>query len=187
MGSGKSTVGQTLARQLEYHFFDTDVLIEQASGCPIPEIFATAGEAAFRQLETQVLAELSPYKRLVIATGGGIVLRSENWGYLQHGLVVWLDAPLELLHRRLQQDAQQNPDVRPLLQSDNLWQRLETLLGQRRAYYAQADVRVAVQADETPTQVATLALEEIQKILRPEVLADWEDARRGILKKDDTH
>lgn len=72
MGSGKSTVGQVLAQRLDYRFFDTDTLIERATGQSIPAIFATAGEVAFRQLESQVLAELSPYKRLAIATGAAL-------------------------------------------------------------------------------------------------------------------
>ena len=66
-------------------------------GHTIPEIFAQQGESAFRQLETEVLAELSTYKQLVIATGGGIVLRQENWSYLHHGVVVWLDVPTVVL------------------------------------------------------------------------------------------
>jgi len=158
-----------IAQRLDYRFFDTDTLIEQATGQSIPAIFATAGEVAFRQLESQVLAELSPYKRLAIATGGGIVLRPENWSYLHHGVVVWLDAPVALLHTRLQEDAAHDPGSRPLLDADDLRGRLRDLLDQRQAHYAQADIRVAVQPSATPEEVAQQVLVDISQILRSEV------------------
>jgi shikimate kinase len=162
MGAGKTTVGQILARQLDYRFFDTDDVIEQAAGQPISTIFAEQGEAGFRQLESRVLAELSTYTRLAIATGGGIVLQRENWGFLHHGVVVWLDVPLEELEQRLQTDTQ-----RPLLQEGNLTVRLQTLMEQRRHLYQQADVRVEWRAGNTPEQVADQVLTQIQAILKP--------------------
>jgi len=170
MGSGKSTVGQVLAQRLDYQFFDTDTLIEQVTGQSIPAIFATHGERAFRQLESQVLAELSPYKRLAIATGGGIVLRPENWGYLHHGVVVWLDAPVTLLHTRLQENAAHNPGSRPLLNTDDLRQRLGDLLDQRQAHYTEADIRVTVQPSATPEEVAQRVLEKVaQRVLADDI------------------
>ena len=88
MGVGKTTVAQILAQRLGYRFFDTDTLLEQVAGRTINEIFASEGEAAFRELETKILAELSAYTKIAIATGGGIVLRQQNWSYLHHGLIV---------------------------------------------------------------------------------------------------
>lgn len=163
MGSGKTTVGRLLATDLGYQFFDTDDLIEQLSGQTVTEIFATAGEAEFRRLETQVLAELSAYKKLVIATGGGIVLQSQNWSYLHHGLVIWLDAPVQTLYRRLQGDRS-----RPLLATPEPLLKLQELLAQRQPVYAQADVRVAINESDRPDQVAAQVLVEIPKVLRPE-------------------
>ena len=158
MGAGKTTIGCLLAQHLDYDFFDTDAVIEQAAGQPITQIFAESGEETFRQLETQVLSQLSHHTRLVIATGGGIVLIRENWSYLRHGIVVWLDVPIEQLHQRLQDDTS-----RPLLQdqSTELKEKLQTLSEQRYRLYSQADVRVTVLADETATQVATRILEAI--------------------------
>jgi shikimate kinase len=104
MGAGKSSTGTQLAERLGYRFFDTDVVLEAAIGQTIPSIFEHQGEAAFRELETQVLAELSAYKQLVIATGGGIVTQPMNWSYLHHGVVVWLDVPIALLEQRLTGD-----------------------------------------------------------------------------------
>ncbi|NJO43490.1 MAG: shikimate kinase [Cyanobacteria bacterium CRU_2_1] len=164
MGSGKTTVGEILATQLGYRFFDTDSVIEKVAGRSVAEIFATAGEAEFRQLETQVLAELSAYTKLVIATGGGIVLQRQNWSHLRHGLIIWLDVPVEQLYDRLQGDM-----VRPLLQDADPLQKLTTLLDQRQILYAQADVPVRVEMGESAEQVASRILEEIPKVLKPDI------------------
>ncbi len=158
MGAGKTTIGRLLAQHLSYRFFDTDAVIEQAATQTITQIFAESGEAAFRQLETQVLAQLSPYTQLVIATGGGIVLKRENWSYLRHGVVVWLDVPIEQLHQRLQQDTS-----RPILQDQNanLKEKLQALSDQRQSLYAQADLQITVMPDESPTQIAARVMDAI--------------------------
>lgn len=154
MGAGKSSTGAALARMLGYQFFDTDAVIEAAAGQPIPDLFASQGETAFRQLETEVLAELSAYRRLVIATGGGIVTQQQNWSYLHHGIVVWLDVPLTVLQGRLAGDV-----GRPLLQGQDLETKLTTLLEQRQHLYAQADVRVTVGAGEAVEAIAARILD----------------------------
>lgn len=164
MGAGKSTLGKLLAQELGYRFLDTDAVIEAVAGQPVTEIFATSGEAAFRALETQVLGQAAAYQQMAIATGGGIILQRQNWSYLRHGIVIWLDVPLDQLHTRLQGDS-----TRPILQSVDLQQKLQTLLEQRQHLYAQADVRVVVGAEESPQQLAIRVLEEIQKSLKPEV------------------
>lgn len=167
MGCGKTTVGQHLAKQLNYRFFDTDAVIErvieQAIGQPmsIAQFFAESGEPAFRNLESQVLAQLAGETRSVIATGGGIVLKQENWSYLHHGVVVWLEVPVEQLQQRLAGDT-----TRPLLQTADPVAALRSLLAAREALYAQADVRVACEASTTPEQVADTVIVQIQKILR---------------------
>lgn len=162
MGSGKTTVGRIVAKQLGYRFFDTDKVIEQVTGQSINEIFSQTGEAEFRQVETQVLAELSAYTRLTIATGGGTVLKRDNWSYLHHGIVVWLDVPVAQLYARLRHD-----QTRPLLRSPNPLATLEQLLSDRQSLYAQADLRVTLDQPESPTQVATRVLEAIPPLLKP--------------------
>lgn len=162
MGAGKTSVGSLLAQQLGYRFFDTDVLIEQVTRQSINEIFANSGEDAFRQIESQVLAEISAYTNLTIATGGGIVLRRENWSYLHHGLIVWLDVPVERLISRLADDT-----ARPLLQDPDPAAKLQRLLDQRQRLYAQADLKITVDADETPEQVAKRVIEAIPQVLKP--------------------
>lgn len=164
MGSGKTTVGQLLAQQLGYQFFDTDTVIEQYSQKSIATLFAEIGEAEFRTLETQVLAELAAYTRLAIATGGGIVLRRENWSYLRHGVIVWLDVPLDEIQQRLQADT-----TRPLLQDTDLPNRLKELMAQRRSLYAQADVHVVCAPKATPEQIAQQVLEQITQVIEPEI------------------
>lgn len=161
MGTGKTTVGGVLATKLGYRFVDTDEIITQLTQQSISQVFATSGESAFRQLETQVLAGVCAYTNLAIATGGGIVLRRENWSYLHHGLIVWLDAPTELLFARLSAD-----ETRPLLQAYNLRTQLETILEQRQPLYSQADLRVVVTPEETPEQIATRILEAIPQVLK---------------------
>ncbi|NEP08654.1 MULTISPECIES: shikimate kinase [Okeania] len=165
MGAGKTTVGELLSQNLGYRFLDTDNLISQVAGKSINEIFADDGEAAFRQLETNVLAQVSSYKNLTIATGGGIVLNHFNWSYLQHGIVVWLDAPIEVLHSRLQGD-----QTRPLLQDRDPLGKLQALLEERRPLYANADVHIHVEPKSTPEQLTMLVLAEVKKVVKSSVL-----------------
>lgn len=163
MGAGKSTVGQLLAQHLEYRFFDTDILIERVKQQSITEIFQQEGEASFRALETQVLAELSACTRSVIATGGGIVLARQNWSYLQEGLVIWLDVPVAELAQRLQADTS-----RPLLTNGtNPIARLEGLLAQRSSLYAQADLHITITPPAPPAAIAAQVLAQIPTALKP--------------------
>ena len=161
MGTGKTTVGQRLAKELGYRFFDTDVLIERVAQKSINELFAENGEAFFRDLESQVLGEVSACTRSVIATGGGAVLRPVNWGYLRHGLIIWLDAPISLLVERLAED-----NTRPLLKMDNLSLKLETLLAERKSLYQEADLQIAIAKNENPEQIVSKILEQIPNILK---------------------
>ncbi|MFM9101013.1 MAG: shikimate kinase [Cyanobium sp.] len=161
MGAGKSAVGRPLADALGYRFVDADTVLEGAAGRTIPEIFASDGEAQFRQLETAVLGQISGWHSLVVATGGGVVTRPVNWGHMRQGVVVWLDAPAEQLLARLGSD----PTPRPLLQADDPASRLRQLLAERQPLYAQADLHVC-QRQEQPPQVAQLVLEALPGILR---------------------
>ena len=161
MGAGKSAAGRPLAEALGYRFLDADTALEQVAGRSIPEIFANDGEAGFRALETAVLAQITGWHSLVVATGGGVVTRPENWGHLRQGLVVWLDAPGDVLLERLASD----PTPRPLMQAADPEAQLQALLAQRRPLYGQADLRV-LQSGERPEQVAARVLEAIPSVLR---------------------
>ncbi len=161
MGAGKTTVGQLIAKHLGYGFLDTDQVIVQAAGKSINQIFAEDGETAFRQLESKVLSEICAYTKLTIATGGGIIMNSLNWSYLHHGLIVWLDAPVELLYQRLLNDTS-----RPLLQDTDPLGKLRSLLEQRQPLYAQADLRITLNEGETPEEIALRAIDLIPSVLK---------------------
>lgn len=97
-GCGKTTVGRLLARHLDRPFFDADAEIVKRLGCEIPAFFARAGEAAFRKVESEVLAELGKRSGCVIATGGGCVTREENYTLLhQNGVIFWRKRALDAL------------------------------------------------------------------------------------------
>jgi shikimate kinase len=166
MGSGKSTAGRHLAELLGYRFLDADSSIEQVAGRSISELFASEGEAGFRDLEAAVLNQIASWHSLVVATGGGVVTRPENWGQMQQGVVIWLDAPDALLLERLSAD----PTPRPLMQSEDPGQRLAELMGQRRPLYAQADLHI-VQDGRAPDQVAEQILEALPGVLKERTAA----------------
>lgn len=162
MGAGKSTLGTVMAEKLGYRFFDTDTLIEQVAHQTIPEIFQSSGEAAFRSVESQVLGQLSPYTRLVVSTGGGIVLEQQNWWHLRQGVVVWLDVPLPELERRLQGNKN-----RPLLQREDWQQHLANLLDSRRRRYAEADIHLTVLSDESIEETSDRLIERLKDRILP--------------------
>jgi shikimate kinase len=166
MGCGKSTVGHLLATKVGYRFLDTDHLVEQVSQQSVASIFAMAGEEEFRAIESKVLSEVSAYTRLIVATGGGLVLRQENWGYLRQGLIVWLDVAADVLWERLAQDRS-----RPLLQAADPQTTLREILALRQPRYAEADLRIVVAADQSPAEVANNILEQIPSVLKSRSLA----------------
>lgn len=140
---GKTTIGRKLARHYGRPFVDLDHVIEQHIGCRIAEYFERMGEAAFRDVESRVLAEqLQGSEPLVISTGGGIVLRPENRAALrQHSHAIYLSAPPEMLLQRVRQDR-----TRPLLQVADPLQRLRELHAQRQQLYQDtADCTVHVE------------------------------------------
>lgn len=139
MGSGKTTLGRILARRLERDFVDTDHEIEARTGVGIPTIFEIEGEEGFRKREASIIRELSGRQSLVVATGGGAVLREENRDNLRaSGFVVYLDVPPLVLWERTRNDRN-----RPLLKVNDPLRRLQELYAQRDGFYRQvADVVV---------------------------------------------
>ena len=161
MGSGKTSTGRPLAKRLGYGFVDADAVIEQVAGCTIPDIFERDGEDGFRSIESQVLNAISQRHSLVVATGGGVVTKPENWGQLHSGIVVWLDVDRGQLLARLQADS----TLRPLLQQPNPEAALDTLIQQRRPLYGEADLTVVIN-DETPEAVADGILQLLPGLLK---------------------
>lgn len=130
-GSGKSTVGRHLARRLHLPFVDADHAIEERLGCSIREYFEREGEARFRDVEEEVLDELTQHHRGVLSTGGGAVLRLANRRHLrERGQVVYLKSSPDELFRRLRHDVN-----RPLLQVADPLSRLRDLYAVRDPLY----------------------------------------------------
>ena len=132
MGSGKTTVGRRLADELGCDFFDSDHEIIDKTGVSIEHIFDIEGEKGFRNRETQMLSELSQKTGAVIATGGGIVLRSENRALLQQsGIVVYLASSIEQLLQRTSKSKN-----RPILEKSlDREKTIRDILSAREAYY----------------------------------------------------
>ena len=131
MGSGKSTIGNIIAKRLHREFQDSDHYIENRTGVDIARIFDIEGEEGFRDRESSALRELLSQNNRVIATGGGSVLRKENQQLLkQKGFIVFLDTSVNQQMQRLARDKK-----RPLLQTENPRARLEALLKERRPIY----------------------------------------------------
>jgi shikimate kinase len=138
MGAGKSTVGRLAAEELQFHFVDTDHLIESRVGLSISDIFAQQGEAAFRQYEKEQVAELSARVGLVISAGGGLVLDPANMTSLKtHSLVACLWASPEAIWERVR-----NQSHRPLLQAPDPLAKIREMLATRGPAYRQADVLI---------------------------------------------
>ena len=158
MGTGKTTVGKELARSLGYGYFDTDALIEQITKQKVHEIFEEDGEAAFRETESAILAEVASYKRVVVSTGGGIVTQRNNWMHLHNGVTVCLQGNHRTLARRVHKDG---IGARPLLkeclsaeekdeeaQISNIEEKIQSLWQERGKMYAECDIAVSVNGEE---------------------------------------
>ena len=131
MGAGKTSVGRLLAKRFGKTFYDCDHEIERRTGVKIPVIFEIEGEAGFRLREAAVLRELAALNDIVLATGGGAILRDDNREVLkQNGTVVYLRASLEDLLQRTRHDRN-----RPLLRTPDPRAKLEELFAQRDPLY----------------------------------------------------
>lgn len=115
-GSGKSTLGKRLAKELGYNYVDTDNLIEKEAMMFIDEIFSSYGEEYFRSLEKNILTSLKDKDNLVISTGGGIIKDKKN-KELMSGKVIYLDVPLDILDERLSK----SKTIRPLLETYTIY------------------------------------------------------------------
>ncbi|WP_309731176.1 shikimate kinase [Chamaesiphon sp. OTE_75_metabat_556] len=159
-GSGKSTVSPRLAEHLGYRFVDTDTAIEQLVGQSVAEIFQTSGEPEFRQLETKVLAEISANTRLVVATGGGMAMKLDNWSHLHQGLVVWLNVSVDVLVERLT-----GGNISPILNTPgDLRTKLQQILAERRDRYAEADIHIPITSNLPPTEIVEQIIDRLNSI-----------------------
>jgi shikimate kinase len=138
MGAGKSTIGRRLAARLNLPFVDADHEIEAAAGKSIPDIFADHGEPHFRDGEARVIARLLQNGPIVLATGGGAILREETRQLIKaRGVSIWLKADADVVSRRVRRRSN-----RPLLQTDDQDETVMRLIAEREPLYAQADIHV---------------------------------------------
>jgi shikimate kinase len=150
MGTGKSTVGRRLARSLRRQFVDTDREVERRSGMSIADLFALGGETAFRDIEADVVLDLSRRRGSVIATGGGTLLRPANRAALGDSIIIALTATPEAILSR----TRRHP--RPLLRGADPLARIRALLLEREAVYANADLTIDTSALSTDEVAAAI-------------------------------
>lgn len=160
MGAGKSTIGRLLAKELRLPFKDSDKEIEARTGADIPWIFDVEGEQGFREREQAVIAELCEQGDMVLATGGGVVMRPENRAALRSGgCVVYLHASVEQQIHRTAKDRN-----RPLLRTADPARVLADLLALRDPLYREV-ADVIVETDERPPRmVVQQIIERIQAL-----------------------
>ncbi len=158
MGAGKSTIGRSLAKKLKKEFYDSDRVIEERTGVDIATIFEIEGEEGFRNREAQVIEELCKLDNIVLATGGGSVLREENRDNMKNfGNVVYLSTTAELLYSRIRHDKS-----RPLMQTSNPLDTLKNLLKDREPFYKEVSDLVIT----TGRQKAMLIVKRVEEALK---------------------
>ena len=160
-GSGKTTVGSLLSSALGVHFFDSDQVIEAKSGKTVPEIFTNDGEAAFRKLEAETVAELLQNDNEVIALGGGSLLNEQTRSLVKGNTVIWLTATLAQTVNRV--GLARN---RPLLLG-NVRGQLSTLMQDREPLYEEVASFKIDTTDLLPNQVVETILAQL-KVGEPE-------------------
>lgn len=161
MGVGKTTIGKQVAKALHRPFYDSDKVIEDSAGTNIPTIFEYEGEEGFRLREQQIIEQLTAMRGIVMATGGGSILRPENRDALKSsGFIVYLQCSIDRILFRTRHDTQ-----RPLLRTENPRQRLQSLLVQREPLYLEcADFKIDSGALPGKTVVKTI-LQQYQAAL----------------------
>jgi shikimate kinase len=142
MGSGKSTMGRTLAKKLGWTFVDIDKRIEARAGMTIPEIFSVHGEEWFRNVESEVLRSFGSLSSAVISTGGGAPCHGDNMDFmLETGLTIYLKMSAEQLKRRLADSSGERPLLKGLT-GDKLLEYIKNKLAEREKWYGRAAITV---------------------------------------------
>ncbi len=160
MGSGKTTVGRMLAKQLGKTFVDCDEEIQKRTGVSITHIFDVEGEAGFRKRETAVIHELVQLSNIVLATGGGAVLGAENRADLaNNGLVIYLKGSAHDLWHRTRHDRN-----RPLLQTDDPLGRLKELYKQRDPLYSEIADLVVLSGKQSAQHLVMKLQHELEQL-----------------------
>lgn len=158
MGTGKSTVGRRLAKRIGYRFVDTDFAIEEVTGLTVEQIFAKHGVKRFRGEEALLVSKLANKEKLVVATGGGLVMDHHNVEKLRaNGVLICLQAAAETICKRVK-----NKRTRPLLAKGDLREKVHRLLEERKLAYAAADFVVNTDHYE-PEQIVNIIFQYLQE------------------------
>ena len=138
-GSGKSSVGKKLAKNLSYNFLDTDRIIEKTTSLSIDETISTKGEKEFRSIETQVLSKIDFSQNNVISTGGGLPTEKDNIRIMKNnGSIIWLKASIDSIFDRLKN----SKEIRPLIGNHIEKENIESLYNSRQSVYNIADFSI---------------------------------------------
>jgi len=157
MGTGKTTIGRQLAKNLSVSFYDSDHEIEKRTGVKISIIFEIEGEEGFRRRETQILNELSQMNNIVLSTGGGAVTKAENRKTLKNnGHIIYLKSSPEILFKRTADDKN-----RPLLQTDNRLIQIRKILAEREPIYIEMADEIIDSEKKSSKQIIQKILEQI--------------------------
>ncbi len=149
MGSGKTCIGELLAKLLNMSFVDTDEQIIKSEKTSINQIFAQKGETYFREIETATLKNVLNFNNQIISTGGGIIKSDENLSLLKEKSVVfYLKASPDILFERIK-----NNKERPLLNVENMKDKIKTILQERISQYEKAQY-IIVTDDKSPIEIA---------------------------------
>ncbi|MCR9107009.1 MAG: shikimate kinase AroK [Gammaproteobacteria bacterium] len=160
MGAGKTTIGKHLAQHLKLRFVDSDGEIEARTGADIPWIFDVEGEEGFRDREQQVIEEMTEWEGVVLATGGGVVMRAENRRVLAaRGFVIYLYASIDEQVRRTSKDRR-----RPLLQEGDPEQTLRELMAFRDPLYREIADHIIETDQCSPRTVAQRLVKELSEL-----------------------
>lgn len=192
MASGKTRIGRLLAKHLKLSYVDSDALIVQWAGKSIAEIFEQEGEAKFRELEKEIIKEISQKKGLVVSLGGGAITKSENVQVVKNtGILICMRAEPEVLCERIGRN-----DNRPLmagLEPEERLEKIKTMLAEREKYYALADFSIDSSEDPPETRVIPQILDALMLWENLAVRVNLEQGQsypifigRGILKHANT-
>ncbi|MBR5271181.1 MAG: shikimate kinase [Clostridia bacterium] len=157
MATGKSQIGLCLSQRTGYKLIDTDKLIEKKENMSVNEIFANHGESYFRQVEADIIKEVSKLENTIISTGGGVVLNKENIANLRKsGVIVNLSCDFKVIEDRLCNAA----TTRPLMQNRSV-DETRALFNSRKPFYDDCDYKITISNDLSPNEHAQMILNKL--------------------------
>jgi shikimate kinase len=165
-GSGKTTIGHRMADLLGWSFVDTDDVLAEHMGMPVGQVLVEYGEEHFRQLESEVLHDLADGARMVISTGGGMVISEANRTFMREkGMMVYLRVGVDTSWKRMQEASVQI--ARPLVAGEHGRQRLQDLYMARRKWYEEAPIQIDTEQG-TPNELARRLIAAVMAVCNGE-------------------